>query len=98
MSKDVLRRSASSKESKCVLARKSSARVKLVWVSSGEVGRGMSGIAESGLNGRPNSSSLGVALRAGGLYTPPLIPAESGGLCRTQISECVGVTQAKFEF
>ena len=34
----------------------------------------------------------------GGLYTPPLIPAESGGLCWTQIPECVGVTQAKFEF
>ena len=33
-----------------------------------------------------------------GLYTPPLILAEYGGLCRTQIPECVGVTQAKFEF
>ena len=65
MSKDVLRRSASSRDSRCAFARNVSARVKLIWVSSGEVGNGMSGVAESGRKGRPNSSSLGVALRAG---------------------------------
>ena len=65
MSKDVFRRSASSKESKCALARKTSARVKLVCVSDGDVGKGTSGIDVSGQKGRPNNSSLGVALRAG---------------------------------
>ena len=60
-----MRCSASSKESKCAFAQKTSARVKFVWVSKGVVGSGMSGIVWSGLKGRPNNSSLGVALRAG---------------------------------
>ena len=45
-----------------------------------------------------DDSSFLIDTLEGGLYTPPLIPLESGGLRRTQISECVGVTQAKFEF
>jgi hypothetical protein len=49
VSKDVLRHSASSKESKCALAQKTSARVKLVWISEGKVGKGTSGIVWSGL-------------------------------------------------
>ena len=84
MSKDVLRRSASSKESKCALARKTSARVKLVWVSKSEVGKGTSGMVWLGLNGRPNSSSLGVALRAGKILL--FIWQSASSICSGQFS------------
>ena len=63
--KDALWHSASSKESKCAFTRKVSVRVKLVCVSNGEVGSGMSGMDRSGLRGSLNNNSLGMALRAG---------------------------------
>lgn len=84
LSKDVLQCSTSSNESKCAFAWKTSARVKLVWVSSGYVGSGMSGNEVSGQKGSPNSSSLGDALRAGRILS--FIWWIASSICSGQLS------------
>ena len=60
VSKEVLRRSASSRESRCAFARKFSVNVALIYVSEEDVGDGINGIGVSGLRGSPKSNSLGV--------------------------------------
>ena len=69
VSKEVLRRSASSRESRCAFARKFSVSVALIYVSEEEVGNGVNGIGVSSRKGSPKSSSLGVALSAGNILS-----------------------------
>ena len=67
VSKEVLRLSTSSRESRCAFEQKFSVSVALIYVSDEDAGNGVSGVNVSGQRGSPKSSSLGIALSAGSI-------------------------------